>query len=217
MMRKENVQFYLSVDGNTEELYFKWLKERLNSSPNAVRTVSFDIKQKKPSSYAKSLSVLTETIAYHVCDKETSSISDKEKFKRTLAEMKDIHKIRPCITYKLAYSNISFELWLLLHKTSCNSIKKTASDYFPNIKKTFSLDGVVSFNEYKEEKNFNRVLSQLSLKDVKEAIKRAEEIQRNNAAVQQETVYKGYSFFEDNPSLNIHCLIQKIFDASEGR
>ncbi len=217
MMRKENVQFYLSVDGNTEELYFKWLKERLNSSPNAVRTVSFDIKQKKPSSYAKSLSVLTETIAYHVCDKETSSISDKEKFKRTLAEMKDIHKIRPCITYKLAYSNISFELWLLLHKTSCNGIKKTASDYFPNIKKTFSLDGVVSFNEYKEEKNFNRVLSQLSLKDVKEAIKRAEEIQQNNAAVQQETVYKGYSFFEDNPSLNIHCLIQKIFDASEGR
>ena len=76
---------------------------------------------------------------------------------------------------------------------------------------------MVSFNEYKEEKNFNRVLSQLSLKDVKEAIKRAEEIQRNNAAVQQETVYKGYSFFEDNPSLNIHCLIQKIFDASEGR
>lgn len=217
MMRKENVQFYLSVDGNTEELYFKWLKERLNSSPNAVRTVSFDIKQKKPSSYAKSLSVLTETIAYHVCDKETSSISDKEKFKRTLAEMKDIHKIRPCITYKLAYSNISFELWLLLHKTPCNGIKKTASDYFPNIKKTFSLDGVVSFNEYKEEKNFNRVLSQLSLKDVKEAIKRAEEIQRNNVAVQQETVYKGYSFFEDNPSLNIHCLIQKIFDASEGR
>ena len=76
---------------------------------------------------------------------------------------------------------------------------------------------MVSFNEYKEEKNFNRVLSQLSLKDVKEAINRAEEIQRNYAAVQQETVYKGYSFFEDNPSLIIHGLIQKIFDASEGR
>lgn len=217
MTKKENVQFYLSVDGNTEELYFKWLKECLNSSPNAVRTVSFDVKQKKPSSYAKSLSILTKTIAYHVCDKETSSTSDKEKFKRILEEMKNVYKIRPCITYKLAYSNISFELWLLLHKTSCNGIQNTAADYFQNIKKIFSLNDIASFDEYKEEKNVNRVLNQLSLDDVKAAIKRVEKIQQDNASVQQETTHKGYSFFEGNPSLNIHLLIQKIIDESEGR
>ena len=215
-MKRINTQFNLSVEGKTEELYFKWLAKTLNASSLSIRTVSFYIKQKQPASFVKGMTLPTSTVLYHVCDKETSSDVDCGRFTKTLSEMKNIGKIRPRVKYELAYSNISFELWLLLHKLEhvrCNII---ASDYFTDIKRAFSLE-VASSSEYKEEAHFNEVLEKLSLDDVKYAIERADAIQLANKRDFPEKTEYGYSYFDENPSLSIHELVKKIIAKAEGK
>lgn len=68
-----------------------------------------------------------------------------------------------------------------------------------------------NMDDFKHENNFKRVLNQLTLSDVKDAIKRAKLImQRNeeNGYVVHE--YKGYIYYRENPSLAIWEVIEKI-------
>ena len=66
-------------------------------------------------------------------------------------------------------------------------------------------------DEFKHENNFKRVLGQLALQNVRDAIERAKLImQRNsdNGYVLQE--YKGYRYYRENPSLAIWEVIERV-------
>jgi hypothetical protein len=68
-------------------------------------------------------------------------------------------------------------------------------------------------DEFKHEANFKRCLKKLTLSDVIEAVKRAKvimEINEQNGYTLHR--YKGYSFYEENPSLMIWEIIEKILE-----
>ena len=64
-------------------------------------------------------------------------------------------KTQKNITYKLGYSNFTFELWMVLHKRDCNGHLNSRSQYLESINKAFDED-FENFQHYKHEKNFKK-------------------------------------------------------------
>lgn len=212
-MRKETRKYYFSVEGETEHWYLKWLQNMINSDPNTQYTVKLDCPiQKDPLKRAKGLIVLGKTEITHVFDYESEEPVHVQQFKTALDRMKEAQsdRVGKSITYRLGYSNFSFELWILLHKADCNGILVHRHQYLAPINRTYN-ETFENLDQYKHENNFKRILSKLTLDDVRGAIIRAKSImQKNQANRLTLQYYKGYNYYKENPSLSIWEAIEKI-------
>lgn len=209
-MRKENLTYYFSVEGQTEKMYLDWLQSCINKSSEAKYTVKLDTKvEKDPVSRVKRMSVLGRTEITHVFDRESEDPIHTRQFEKTLCSMKEAQRLGKDIKYVLGYSNFTFELWIILHKADCNGAKAHRQQYLAPLNAAFH-EHFNSLDEYKREDNFQRILKQLSLGDVKEAIRRSEQLMQHNDECFERKQYKGYSFYAENPSLSIWESIKKI-------
>ena len=130
--------FYFSVEGETEFWYFQWLSRSINAAPEAVYKSSFDCKvEKDPVSRAKGMSVLGKTEIAHIFDRESEEPVHVQQFTTTLERMKEAQHIGKAITYKLGYSNFTFDLWMVLHKADCNGSLSYRHQYLGPIKGAF--------------------------------------------------------------------------------
>ena len=129
--------------------------------------------------------------------------------------MNKAEKLGKDVSYKLGYSNFTFELWIILHKIDCNGVKTRRKQYLPEINKAYD-EKFEDLKEYKKENNFKRILQKLSINDVIDAVKRSEAIMKRNEEngykLQQ---YKRYSFYKENPSLSVWEVINKILEECE--
>ncbi|MCL2052053.1 MAG: RloB family protein [Lachnospiraceae bacterium] len=204
-------KYHFSVDGETEKWYFEWLAEQINTDPNASCRVSFDCKKKSPLKYAKALNTLERhTDVYHIFDYESNEEIHAARFEKTLNAMKQAGDLGKGIRYKSGFSNFTFELWIILHKTYYATSLTHRDQYLSPINK-FYKEKFENLHQYKHEANFKRILRDINLKDVVDAVKRAKEIQLKN----KENGYilnnhKGYTYYKENPSLMIWESIEKI-------
>ncbi|NHN35534.1 RloB domain-containing protein [Paenibacillus agricola] len=114
------------------------------------------------------------------------------------------------IKYHLGYSNLTFELWMVLHKEDCNAHVEHRSLYLRNINSAFDED-FTELKTYKQEGNFKRILRKLTLNDVKEAIRRANRImQRHEENGVRPHEYRGFKYIRENPSLTVHESVAMI-------
>jgi len=210
-MRKKNNTYYFSVEGETEKWYLEWLQRTINATSAALYTVKFDCSiQKDPLKRAKGLVVLGKTEVNHVVDRESEETVHVQQFETMLTRMKEAENLGKSIKYMLGYSNFSFELWVILHKTDCSSQLAHRRQYLNFINQAFS-EQFETLDHYKHETNFKRLLSKMTLNDVKEAIRRSEAIM--NANQERGYIlyqYKGYKYYTENPSLSIWEIVRKI-------
>ena len=210
-MRKETKKYFLSVEGETEKWYFEWLQRTINSTFAALYTVKLDCHvQKDPLKRAKGLVVLEKTEITHVMDRESEEDVHIRQFETALSRMKSAEKIGKSIKYNLGYTNFAFELWIILHKADCNGSLVHRSQYLDPINRAY-FEQFENLSQYKHETNFKRLLSKLTIDDVKHAIQRSNIITRTN----QEQGYvlhqfKGYEYYTKNPSLSINKIVEKI-------
>ncbi|MDC7244648.1 MAG: RloB family protein [Sphaerochaetaceae bacterium] len=210
-MRKLSNTYYFSVEGKTEQWYLKWLGRTINNCPKVAKYAKIDCRvQKNPVSRVKTMKVLSQTEITHIFDRESEDQEHEKKFENTLMRMKEAQKKKKDIRYKLGYSNFSFELWILLHKTDCCKTLNHRGQYFSLINRTFG-ENFSSMDEYKEEKNFNRILDTFTLDDVWSAIRRSERIMKNNKDKGYTAhQYLGYEYYTVNPSLSVWEVVKKI-------
>lgn len=208
--KKINYDYNFSVEGETEKLYFDWLQDLINNLPDAKRTVTIKSKvEQNPLKHSKSKLSLTTKKITHICDYEENTKEYDAKFENILRQLKDA-KCNKKIKYELAYSNFTFDLWIILHKIDCYGSLSNRKNYLSFINKAFN-EKFVSLDEYKEERNFNRCLSKLSIDDVINAIERAEFIQNNNVANHKKIYqYCGFKYYKDNPALNVYISVKEI-------
>lgn len=208
--RKETRQYTLTVEGETEKMYFEWLQKEINNSENAKYKVKINSSiQQFPLSYIKNLNTKSTPFVVHICDIEGNSTEDIDKFRSVLSQLKDA-KEQKSIEYRLGYTNLTFELWMILHKKDCNGSLSDKSKYLNHINLAFN-EHFNTLKSYKEEKNFIRCLSKLSLSDVQNAVKRAEKITQINKEIGNTLKnYKGFRYYQDNPSLSIHEIVDEI-------
>lgn len=208
MRRKECRKYYFSVEGETEKWYLKWLESQINSKDNAKYNVKIIAEvNKNPLKMVKKITTLGNLDIVHVFDFEESQ--NEEAFKNTLNAMKSAAKIKKKVKYSLGYSNYTFDLWIILHKSCVMGGKSHRSNYLSDINRCYNTQ-FESMAEYKEEANFKRVLSYLTLEDVISAISNAERIEQQNVRDYQIINHCGYEYYRENPSLSIHKHIKEI-------
>ncbi len=213
--RKSTNKYYFSVEGETEQWYLKWLQDVINDTEESKYKVSFDCPvQKNPYKRAKTFIVLKtenkKVDIYHLADYESDEPVHVQQFTETMDNMKKANEAGKFINYKFGYSNLTFDLWIILHKADCNGSVSHRKNYITHINRAYKED-FESMDEYKHEDNFKRCLGKLQLSNVIDAVNRAKDImqrnQDNNYTLHQ---YKGYKYYKENPSLAIWEAIEKI-------
>ena len=210
MIRKENIKYEFSVEGETEKWYLQWLESMINDTEESTYKVSFCAKvTKNPRKFIKNINSISTEKLYHVCDVEGSDLASLNSFNSVLDNLHEASESKG-IEYFLGYCNMSFELWLILHKQNYNGNHTNKTEYLAAINKSFS-ESFSSLSDFKKEANFKRCLGKLRLADVRDAIARANSIMRENESCGRMLVkYKDYEYYKDNPSLSIHSIIEEV-------
>lgn len=214
--RKSTKKYYFSVEGETELWYLKWLQDRINETQEATYKVSLDCHvQKNPLKRAKSLVVTGKTEVWHISDYESDEPIHVKEFTETMDNMKASKSLGKQISYQFGYSNLTFDLWIVLHMFDCNGSISHRKNYLAPLNRVYD-EHFESMDEYKHEANFKRCLGKLQLSNVIDAVNRAKTIMQNNQnkgyILQQ---YKGYKYYKENPSLAIWEVIEKILKDCE--
>ena len=205
----ETKRFVLTVEGETEQWYFTWLRDQINTVPNRAYNASIEAKvEQSPKKFYKGLNAKTTPNVYHICDIESNEQVHVEKLDRILSEMKEA-KTQKKISYTLGYSNYTFELWMVLHKMDCNGSFLHRRQYLTPIRQAFG-EKFEDLAHYKEEAAFKRCLGKLNLEEVKTAIRRADRITGYNEEQYALRRYKGYSYYTENPALSVHTVVKTI-------
>lgn len=208
--KKTTKKYYFTVEGETEHWYLKWLQNTINETESSEYTVSIDCPvNKNPVKHVKSMNITGKTIIYHFFDYESEEDIHVKRFIETMDNMKKAQNYKQ-VTYKSGYTNFTFDLWIILHKLDCYGSYSHRKQYIKLINKAYS-ENFKEMSEYKEESNFKRCLSKMSLQDVINAVGRAEYIEKRN----QDNMYilhqyKGYTYYKENPSLSAWEAIEKI-------
>jgi len=208
MKQKFSQKFLFAIEGETEKYYLEWLAEQINKTPQAAYkcTIPSPQKGKDPSIVRRCFNNLYKETVYYLIDKER--YNDEQEFKDFIQKLTPT-KREKSIIFKLGYSNVSFELWILLHKMNFTKPVEKPKDYLKYINKTFCCS-FENLEQFKNETNFKKLLSKLSLEDVKTAIKRAHQIQKINERNFEQQSFCKYEYYKENPSLSIHEIIEKI-------
>lgn len=208
---KRTRKYYFTVEGETEQWYLEWLQKRINEVTEAEYKVSFDCQiQQNPLKRAKSLTITGKTEVWHLSDYESEETVHVQQFKNTMDQMKEAMSLGKQITYRFAYSNLTFDLWIILHKMDCNTSYIHRKNYIHSINRAYG-EWFEDMKDFKHEDNFKRCLGKLSLKNVMDAVDRADKImQRNQDNGYSIHKYKGFQYYKENPSLEVHTIIRKI-------
>lgn len=216
-MKKVCNKYYLSVEGETEKWYFEYLQMLINNKKELLYTVKFDIKiNKSIISRAKSISAPYKVKVFHICDYESNEEVHAEQFNKILKELKDVKKINKNLIYKLGYSNFSFDLWIILHKIQQIGAVSHRKQYVKGINKAFD-EKFQFIDDYKEEKNFKRILKKISLEDVISAINNANEIRKMNEEIFKCNYrkYGQFDYYTENPDMTINECVEQILRECE--
>jgi hypothetical protein len=108
-----------------------------------------------------------------------------------------------------AYSSVNFDLWLILHKEDYNKSVSRNDAYISDVRRIF---GLKSTDDIKNEDVIKRILSQITLDDVKSAIRRAESIRKNK--VKADSTRIGNTTIYSNPDFSIHEFLRAVLEDS---
>ena len=156
-----------------------------------------------------------KTEIWHLSDYESDEPIHVKQFTETMDNMKAASNLGKQISYKFGYTNLTFDLWIILHKAACNGTQAHRKNYINPLNQAYG-EKFEDMDEYKHEDNFKRCLRQLSLDNVRKAIDRANKIMaRNQENGYRLYEYKGYKYYKENPSLEINGIIEKILKDCE--
>jgi len=174
-MRKIQIKYYFSVEGETEKWYLEWLQRQINSCCIASYRVLFDVKvEKDPVKRVKGMTVLAKTDIWHFSDYESLEPEHVKQFQSTITRMEQAQRLKQ-VKYLFGYSNLTFDLWMILHKKNCNDAKSHRRQYISDINQAYN-EKFEDMHQFKHEDNFRRCLNQLTLENVNDAISRAKRI-----------------------------------------
>lgn len=211
--RKMNARYYFTVEGETEKWYLEWLRDAINADPRSkVKVVCSPKVQKNPVKWAKAKTNLDKSAkVFHVFDFEDEEPIHVKAFKDTLANMKKAGSLGRGFRYVSAYSNLTFELWMVLHKGDCPALAHRRQ-YLKPINDLYG-EHFESLDEYKHEANFKRVLGKLTVDDAVTAVGRAETLaKRAEEHGLRKALHCGYSYYLDNPATDLWIPVKQMLE-----
>lgn len=183
---------------NQERVYFDRVAKLINSIEKRTHDLIFD--------YAEPYGgdpkcVVERTIQKSIGKENKVSVFDYDGKKTKYEEAIDLAKENKI---ELGYSNYCFDLWLILHKEEYTDVVENQDGYADKIRQVYGLDANANI---KKEKRVKEIVEQLNLRDIKNAILRAEKIVSNNHSRNANTTPNGNVYY-DNPDTQMHTLLQ---------
>lgn len=205
---RETKKFYVSAEGETEKEYLDWLADMVCKHPQAKYNLNICVKvEQSPLRYSKTQIAFSNAIFSHICDIEGETDDHGKRFQTIIDEISYAQqKLRK---YNLYYSNLSFELWIILHKEPCNTKYISNGAYLSKLNQVFHAN-FLSLDEFKNQKNLKACLNKFTLQDVCYAIKQAEALMKQRSQEDNPILYRKESYFKSNPALSVHSLIKEI-------
>ena len=188
-----------AVEGKQEILYFEHLQNLINEISTFKRRVNFKFKDSKggsPSDIVKTVRIYSsmENTKVAVFDHD---FKDRDFIKAVKAcDEKDIIP---------AFSIPNFNLFLILHRECCYKQTTPSDKYEKDLKRVFHLE---KDSDVKSEETIKKILSQITLDDVKNAL-------RNATIINQRSKENNKPIMKDiyeQPFLNINNFIEKVFN-----
>lgn len=203
-MRKPELLYIVGCEGiNQEKKYFKKVQEIINSIPTRKMDVLFDFAEPFG---GNPRNVVERTITKSIGKTNKVAVFDydgKTKEYEEALELANENKI------ELGNTSYCFDLWLILHKEDYFDPVSHQGDYANDLRRVYGL----SYNaNIKKEANVDKMIEQIELKDIVDAIRRADRIERaNNKKTPHITAYKRMRYY-DNPDTRMHTVLRIIFE-----
>lgn len=192
---------YLCVcDGQQEEMYLKHLALLLKKIPE--RIVTFNTTCGNVSKLTKDYTEYDNACLFDYDFNDTTfkeNIDFCDQLNRKSQRYKNGKKI-----YQ-AYSNVNFDLWLILHKEDFSRQVSSNGAYVSTVRRVYSLPPNA---DIKTKANIQRILNQISLDDVKKAIEQADRIRSTKLYIDRH--YIGNSIYYDNPDFSLNEFLKTV-------
>ena len=193
---------YLCVcDGQQEKLYLEHVGKLISDFPR--RVVKFNTLIDRPQRLEKSYEEYDSAALFDFDYNEGQFKTNIELCNRMHNTYKSTRKTGRCIYH--AYTNVNFDLWLILHKQDFSRSVARNSAYVPEVKRLYSLS---TRENIKAEATIRRILGQISLADVKQAVNRAENIRRGK--LQEDGTVVGSTVCYPNPDFSLHEFMKVV-------
>lgn len=155
---------------------------------------------KNPLELSKTYSMIGKRPAIYMCDYEEDDAEHANAFRKHMADMGRQKEPR----FIFGYSNLTFELWIILHLLEEKDIAKATvgkrDGYLGVINDLFHCS-FSKMEEYKRERNFQeKILGKLSLDSVRNAIRLAGIIMERRAKRDNPVMSCGYRYYRNAPS-----------------
>ena len=198
---------YLCIcDGQQETMYLKHIAMLINDFPRKV--VKFNTFEDSPHRLEKRYETYDSAAVFDFDNNEV-------EFKRNIEICDSLNKkLKPSKRKEgrhiyHAYSSVNFDLWLILHKEDYNKSVTRNNAYVSDVRRIF---GLKPTEDIKNVEIINRILSQITLDDVKSAIRRAEIIRKNK--VKADSTKIGNTIIYSNPDFSIHEFLREVLEDS---
>lgn len=185
MIKREYRCFY---EGQQEKMYFDHIAKKVKEA-NSNISLKF-----KKFSKLKTL------------EKSSTDVPKIAVFDYDLNKVDFESKVKICKETRILYSNLNFDLWLVLHKKKYGKKVQNNDAYINEVRNLYELPNTASI---KTKGNIEKILQKIELVDVKRAIKNAEEIM--NGKMEEEKIYVNNFSYYLNPSMTINEFFKELF------
>lgn len=120
----ETRKYTFTVEGETEQWYFLWLRDQINLCQSRTYNVTIDVRvQQSPRKFYKSVNAKTTPRVTHVCDMKSGDPIHVKKFQTILSDMKEARDQKN-IDYDLGYSHFEDNPALSVHEAVRTILKE---------------------------------------------------------------------------------------------
>ncbi len=198
---------YLCIcEGQQERMYFDHLAKLIKDFPKKV--VKFNTFIDSPHRLEKRYEEYDSAAIFDYDFNETEFYRNIEICNQLNKKLKPTKRNSGRHIYH-AYSNVNFDLWLILHKQDYNKRVSKNDAYINDVRRVY---GLKRADDIKSEDVINKILGQITLKDVKEAIKRAENIRIIKEESDSKNIFN--TLIYENPDFSIHEFLRFVLKDS---
>lgn len=192
---------YLCVcEGQQEVMYLKHLAYLLKQMPQ--RSVTFNTTEGNARKLMKNYTEYDNACLFDY-DFEDSLFKENIEICNSLQKKSSTTKKGKKVYH--AFSNVNFDLWLVLHKEEFNRSVTRNDAYIASVKRLYSLP---SMADIKSKDIIAQILKQITLSDVKQAIIRADKIRSAKLPEDQHLI--GSTGYYDNPDFSLHEFLKIV-------
>jgi glycogen synthase len=192
---------YLCIcEGQQEEMYLNHVASLLKRFPE--RVVTFNMMYGSVEKLKKNYTEYDNAVLFD------HDFMDNE-FQQKIKFCEQLHKNRKQKGQNVyhAYSNLNIDLWFILHKENFNRPVYSNDAYVDDVRRIYGLNREA---DIKEKGNLERILRQITIEDVKSAIRRAEQIRK--AKLQSDHFMVGTVICYSNPDFSLHKFLRIVLE-----